>query len=289
LPIYSLAYGLYYNKAQFAAAGITAPPATWTDFVADAKKLTTPTHWALALEAGSLRESIHNVFTLSQQHGGSFFDAAGKATFNTPANVAGIKQYIDFMQTDKIVNPSDAQYSAGTEALKDFATGKTSMVFWQAAAGSLKQFGMNAADIGVAPVPLPATMPAGGKKVTSMVAGINLGVFANTKHKDAAMQLVKFLTSTPEQQTLNKTYGSLPSVQPAYTDPAFQTADVQTFKSVLSDTAAPLPPVAAESQFENLVGAALNTLFASAASGKTVTESQISSALQAAQQQVTSS
>ncbi len=36
----ALAYGLYYNKAEFAAAGITSPPATWTEFVADAKKLT---------------------------------------------------------------------------------------------------------------------------------------------------------------------------------------------------------------------------------------------------------
>ena len=30
VPLYSTAYGLYYNKAEFAAAGISAPPATWT-------------------------------------------------------------------------------------------------------------------------------------------------------------------------------------------------------------------------------------------------------------------
>ena len=35
-------------------------------------------------------------------------------------------------------------------------------------------------------MPLPA--PAGrGKKITSMVAGINLAVFKNTKHMDAAL------------------------------------------------------------------------------------------------------
>ena len=288
VPLYSLAYALYYNKKQFAAAGITEPPKTWDEFIADGKKLTTPDHWALALEGGSKTENIHSAFMLSQQQGGSFFDDSGKATFNTPQNVAGIKQYIDFMQTDKIVNPSDAQYSNGTEALKDFATGTVSMVFWQAASGSLKQFGMDPADIGVAPIPLPATTPPGGKKVTSMVAGINLGIFANTKHKDAALKFVKFMTSTPEQQILNKTYGSLPSVKDAYSDPAFQTPNVQVFKDILSDSAAPMPPVAGESQFETLVGTAMTQLMADAATGKTVTSDDIASALAAAEQQVTS-
>jgi ABC-type sugar transport system, periplasmic component len=288
VPIYSLAYGLYYNKKQFAAAGIDSPPKTWDEFVADGKKLTTASHWALSLEGGSTTENIHSAFTLSQQHGGSFFDSSGKATFNTPQNVAGIKQYIDFMQTDKIVNPSDAQYSNGTEALKDFATGKTSMVLWQAGAGSLKQFGMNADDIGVTPVPLPAPLPAGGKPVTSMVAGINLAVFKNTQHKDAALKFVKFMTSTPEQQILNKTYGSLPSVKDAYSDPAFQTPNVQVFKDVLNNSAAPLPPVAGESQFETLVGTMMTHLMADAATGKTVTSSEIAAKLAAAQQQVTS-
>ena len=173
VPLYSLAYGLYYNKAQFAAAGITQPPTTWGEFVADAKKLTTPQHWGLSLECGSISENVHSAFTLSQQQGGAFFDDSGKPTFNTPQNIAAIKQYIDFMQSDKIVNPSDAEYSNGTEALSDFAKGKSSMVIWQAASGSLAQLGMNAADIGVAALPLPDQMPAGGKKVTSMVTGIN--------------------------------------------------------------------------------------------------------------------
>jgi multiple sugar transport system substrate-binding protein len=287
VPLYSLAYGLYYNKKQFAAAGISQPPATWDELVADGKKLTTNGHWGLSIEGASVSENIHAAFTLSQQQGGTFFDASGKATFNTPQNVAAIKQYLDFIQQDKITNPSDAEYSKGTEALSDYATGKTSMVIWQAAAGSLKQLGMDAADIGVAPVPLPDPMPAGGKKVTSIVAGINLAVFKGSKHQDADLQFVKFMTSTPEQQVLNKTYGSLPTVADAYSDPAFQTPAVATFKSILSGTAAPMPAVAQESQYETLVGTAMNNLFADAATGKNVTDEAIANALTAAQQQLT--
>ena len=230
VPLYSLAYGLYYNKAQFAAAGISGPPTTWTQLVADGKKLTHAGHWGLTLEAGQVPEDIHMAFELSQQQGGAFFDSAGKPTFDTPQNVAAVKQMIDFMQADKIANPSDAQYSNGTEALNDFATGKASMVMWQAASGSLAKLGMNAADIGVAPLPLPSPVPAGGKKITSMVAGINMAVFKDSKNMSAALKFVKFMTSTPEQETLNQTYGSLPTVSAAYADPAFHTPAVTTFR-----------------------------------------------------------
>ena len=286
VPLYSLAYGLYYNKAQFAAAGISGPPTTWTQLVADGKKLTHAGHWGLTLEAGQVPEDIHMAFELSQQQGGAFFDSAGKPTFDTPQNVAAVKQMIDFMQADKIANPSDAQYSNGTEALNDFATGKASMVMWQAASGSLAKLGMNAADIGVAPLPLPSPMPPGGKNVTSMVAGINMAVFKDTKNMSAALKFVKFMTSTPEQETLNQTYGSLPTVSAAYADPAFHTPAVTTFRSILNSSAAPMPPVPQESQFETTVGTAITHLYADAATGKTVTNTMIAQALTLAQQQL---
>ena len=286
VPLYSLAYGLYYNKAQFAAAGISGPPTTWAQFAADAKKLTKNGHWGLTLEAGQIPENVHLAFELSQQQGGSFYNSAGKPTFDTPQNVAAVKQMIDFMQTDKIANTSDAQYSKGTEALTDYATGKASMVFWQAASGSLAKLGMKAADIGVAPLPLPAPMPTGGKRITSMVAGINIAIFKDTKNLSAAEKFVKFMTSTPEQENLNQTYGSLPTVQAAYSNPAFNTPAVHTFRSILTTTAAPMPAVPSESQFETAVGTAIIHLYASAATGKTVTDSMIGQALSQAQQQL---
>jgi multiple sugar transport system substrate-binding protein len=58
------------------------------------------------------------------------------------------------------------------------------------------------------------------------------------------------------------------------------------YQQVLSTTAAPLPAVPEESQFETLVGGAMKDLFAEAASGKAVTDADIKSKLTAAQQQV---
>src|SRR5262249_33480205 len=148
--------------------------------------------------------------------------------------------------------------------------------------------GMSADAYGVVPIPLPSPMPPGGKKVTSHVAGINISVFANTGNKDGAMKLVKFLTSTAEQQKLNKAFGSLPVVQDAYSDPPFQTATIKTFQQVLASTAAPLPQIAQESQYETTVGNAIKDLFAQVAAGKQVADAEVAAALTAAKQKMAS-
>jgi multiple sugar transport system substrate-binding protein len=285
VPLYSLAYGLYYNKKEFAAAGIAGPPTTWDELVADGQKLTHGNQWGLALEAASPTEGIHNVFTLGQQYGTDFFDSAGNPQFDSPAAVSAVQTYVNFMGADKIVNPSDAEYSTN-QSITDFATGKAAMIMWQAADSSIQSHGMTADQYGVAPVPFLDPSPQGGKHIDSMVAGINLAVFANTKHKAAALQFVKFMTSDAEQVILNKTYSSLPTVQGAYSDPAFQTPTVKTFQQILSTTAAAMPEVPAESQFETLVGAVIKGLFAEAATGKTITADEIKAKLTAAEQQV---
>jgi multiple sugar transport system substrate-binding protein len=285
VPLYSLAYGLYYNKKEFAAAGLAGPPTTWDELVADGKKLTHGNQWGLALEAASPTEGIHNVFTLGQQYGTDFFDSTGNPQFDAPAAVSAVQTYVNFMGADKIVNPSDAEYSTN-QSITDFATGKAAMIMWQAADSSIQSHGMTADQYGVAPVPFLNPAPQGGKHIDSMVAGINLAVFGNTKHKAAALQFVKFMTSDAEQVILNKTYSSLPTVQGAYSDPAFQTPTVKTFQQILSTTAAAMPEVPAESQFETLVGAVIKGLFAEAATGKTITADEIKAKLTAAEQQV---
>ena len=45
--------------------------------------------------------------------------------------VAGVKQYVDLLATDKVVNPSSVQYKNGPEAPGDFAKGKAAMLMSQ--------------------------------------------------------------------------------------------------------------------------------------------------------------
>ncbi|MFC6081776.1 ABC transporter substrate-binding protein [Sphaerisporangium aureirubrum] len=285
VPIYGMTYGLYYNKKMFAEAGIDKPPATWDELIAAGKKLTKGGKWGLAVEGASVSENAHHAFIFGQQHGAELFGADGKPQFDTPQEAAAIKQYLDLMAVHKIVNPSNAEYSNGTEAVQDFVNRKAAMLMWQSAAASLRAGGMTEDEYGLAPIPLPDPAQ-GGKQVNGMVAGINLAIFNFTKNKDAAVQFAKFMTSPDEQKVLNKAYGSLPVVQDAYDDPAFQTPTIKTFQEILAKTAAPLPQVPEESQFETLVGTAMNQLWADAAGGKPITEEYVKSKLTQANQQV---
>ncbi|MDO5751599.1 ABC transporter substrate-binding protein [Arthrobacter sp.] len=282
VPLYGLAYGLYYNKAMFKDAGLT-PPTTWEEMAADAKALTKDGKYGFSLAAGSYTENSHFAFINAAQNGADFFDADGKPTFTSDGIVDGIARYLDLMQTDKAVNPSNAQYDNGTQAINDFANGKAAMILSQNNAdSSIASQGMKNDEYGVVAFPAPE----GGKPIATMVAGINMSIFKNTKNKDAALEFVKFMTSEATQATLDKSFAALPvldGVTPSFTDNA---EEAKTFSDIYSNKSKPLPLVAAEDQFESTVGKAMNQMFATIASGGTVSKADIKSALTTAQQAV---
>ncbi|MFE6194272.1 ABC transporter substrate-binding protein [Streptomyces sp. NPDC057838] len=285
VPLYSMAYALYYNKKMFAEAGVSEPPATWDELVAAGKKLSEDGKWGLGAEGSNPSENIHHAYVFAKQHGADFFTADGKPDFTGDATVAAVKQYVDLMAKDKVIAPGNAEY-AQNQSVSDFAKGKTAMLLWQSASANLKSQGMSEDDYGIAPVPVQSGTPGTGKQVNSMVAGINLAVFKNTDNLDGATKFVKFMTSDDEQKILNKAYSSIPPVKSAQLDAAFATPANAVLKDTLAQSAVALPQVADESQFETAVGTAIKDLFADAAAGRAVTTASVKAALEKAQQQM---
>jgi len=285
VPLYSLAYALYYNKALFRQAGIAGPPATWAELAADGKKLTHGGVYGLAIEGASIPENIHHAFVFAKQHGCDFFDSSGHPTFTMPGCVQGVQQFVNLMGADKIVNPADAQYDQN-QSVSDFASGKAAMLMWQAAGSNLKAHGMSPGQYGIAPVPVQSGAPGQGTSVDSMVAGINIAIFKNSRNLAAAEKFVKFMTSDGEQMVLSSKYGSIPPISSALQSPQFATPELSVLRNVLSTSAAPLPQVPGESQFEQLVGTAIKNLFADAAAGHPVSAQTVQQQLASAQQQM---
>ncbi|WP_406320414.1 ABC transporter substrate-binding protein [Streptomyces sp. NBC_00519] len=285
VPLYSMAYALYYNKEIFADAGITKPPATWDELIADGKKIKAKGKSPLGAEGSNLSENIHHVFVFAKQHGADFFTADGKADFTNDGVVTAVKQYVDLMAKDKVIPTGDAEY-AQNQSVSDFAKGKQAMLLWQSAAANLKSQGMSDSSYGIAPVPVQSGTPGTGTQVNSMVAGINLAVFKNTDNLDGATKFVTFMTSDAEQKILNTAYSSIPPVRAAQQDPTFNSASNSVLKNALATSAAALPQVADESQFETTVGTAVKDLFADVAAGRAVTTDSVKAKLLKAQQQM---
>lgn len=282
VPLYGLAYGLYYNKAMFEEAGLT-PPTTWEEMVSAAKTLTTGDQYGIALAAGSYTENAHFAFINAAQNGAELFDDGGKPTFDSDGVVEGISRFLDLMQEDKVVNVSNAQYDNGTKAVNDFATEKVAMIINQNNAdNSIVANGMTNDQYGVVPFPAPED----GEDISSHVAGINLSIFDNTKNKDEALEFVKFMTSPETQTALGKPFAALPVLEgeeAVFTDNA---EEAKIFSDIYANKSKPLPLVPTEDQFESTVGKAMNQMFATIASGGTVSEEDIRAALTTAQQQV---
>jgi multiple sugar transport system substrate-binding protein len=289
VPIYGLAYGLFYNKELFADANLK-PPQTWQELVADAKKLTVPAkkQYGVAMQGASYTEGAHFAFIFGAQNGAKLFQGS-QPGFDSPQMVAGVKQYVNLLAGDKVVNPGDAEFLNSSDLLKEFASGKAAMMMVQSfATAGVQENGMKAGDFGVVPIPPPSPLPPGGRKVSSHVAGINIGVFKNTKNKDGALKLIDFLTSSEEQKITNGVFGSLPVVQDAYSDPKFQTPETKTFKDILAGSAETLPMIPQEAQFETLVGNTVKQLIADAAAGKPIDDQAIKNQLAAANKKMQS-
>ncbi|WP_329324909.1 sugar ABC transporter substrate-binding protein [Streptomyces luteogriseus] len=285
VPLYSMSYALYYNKKMFADAGIAKPPATWGELIADGKKLSKDGKWGLGAEGSNPSENIHHAFVFAKQHGADFFTADGKPDFTHDGAVTAVKQYVDLMAKDKIIAPGNAEY-AQNQSVSDFAKGKTAMLLWQSTTANLTSQGMSEDKYGVAPVPVQSGTPGTGKQVNSIVAGINLAVFKNTDNLDGAKKFVKFMTSDEEQKVLNTAFSSIPPVKAAQSDASFSTGANAVLKDTLAKSAAAMPQVADESQFETAVGTAVKELFADAAAGRPVTTGSVKAALEKAQQQM---
>lgn len=285
VPLYGLAYGLYYNKQMLADAGIT-PPKTWEEMVAAATKLTDPAKgvYGLTVASGSYRMNAHLGFITSSQNGVDLFDASGKPQFTQDAVADGIMRYLDLMQTSKAINPSDSQLDSAAKSMPAFAQKKAAMTIQQSnAAAVFVKNGMQEGEWGVVPLPAPASAKT---QVGSHVAGINIAVFKNTKNKDASLKFVEYLTSPEVQGQLGKPFSVLPvlkDVKPTFTTDADEAA---TFSTVYSERSKPLPLVPAEDQYEQTVGKAMNQMFASIATGKTVTRDEVVAALKTAESSI---
>lgn len=285
VPLYSMAYALYYNKKMFAEAGVRKPPATWAEMAAVGKRLSRDGKWGLGAEGSNLSNNIHQVFVLAKQHNADFFTPDGRPDFASDGAVAAVKQYVDLMAEDRIIAPGNAEY-AQNQSLSDFAKDRTAMVLWQTASATFASQGMDEDEWGVAPAPVQSGKPGPGAATNSMVAGINLAVFKNTKNIDGAKKFVAFMTSDEEQVILNKAYGSIPPVKAAQQHPAFDTPALAVLRDTLATSATALPQVPEESQFETVVGTAVKELLADAAAGRPVTTGSVRAKLDKAQQQM---
>jgi multiple sugar transport system substrate-binding protein len=99
---------MYYRTDLFAKAGISAPPRTWTELLADAQKLDDPPkHYGLVIQ-GQGDEMIWWYTYFLYGAGGRYTNAAGQWAVNQPANVKALQFEADLERKYHVTQPDVA-------------------------------------------------------------------------------------------------------------------------------------------------------------------------------------
>ncbi|SEG86687.1 carbohydrate ABC transporter substrate-binding protein, CUT1 family [Actinacidiphila yanglinensis] len=233
LPLLGDAYGLYYNKKEFAAAGISAPPKTMSELKADAVKLTKSTGSSYS-QLGFMPDFHGYESTpghLAAQWGVKYFDANGTSqTAKDPGFTAMftwqqemVKALGGFSKLEKYRNTFGDEFGAKNP----LQTGQVAMGIdgeWRL--GMARDAGMN--DLGVAPFPVPDDQASTYGK--GYVTGTIVGIANTSTKKNAAWELVKFMTTdTDAVVSFSNAIHNVPSTLAALKspkldqDPAFRT------------------------------------------------------------------
>ncbi|WP_184938223.1 extracellular solute-binding protein [Kitasatospora kifunensis] len=199
LPLLGDAYGLYYNKKAFAAAGITAPPRTLSEFDADAVKLTIPS--GDSYQQLGFMPDYHGYESAPAhylgQWGTSYFGPDGKANLATDPTVADmlgwqrglVNKLGGYDKLEKFRTTFGDEYSAKNP----FETGQVAMAIdgeWRTQSIADDNASL---DWATAPFPVPDAQAATYGR--GYLTGTIIGIARTSQKQAAAWQLVKYLTT----------------------------------------------------------------------------------------------
>lgn len=238
MPWLADTFGLYYNKALFAAAGITTPPKTMTELADDARKLTTYNADGSIKVAGFM--PYFGGYEMLPEHlvtswGGQWLTSDGKSnTAHDPAFADALtwqRNLVDSIGAAKLKTFAAAM-APEQSAQMAFENGTLAMMVdgeWRTA--FIK--GDNAkVDYGTAPMPAADSHPE--LYGAGYVGGNVIGIPKGSKHPAAAWKLVQFLsTDTGALTNLADAIGNVPTTLASLTSPDLALARDPHFKTFL--------------------------------------------------------
>jgi trehalose/maltose transport system substrate-binding protein len=212
---------LYYRKDLLEKYGFT-PPATWDELTLIATHIQTAERtgstgtqlWGLVFQARASESLTCNAMEwLHTMGGGRVVEADGRISVNNPQAQAAVAMVQGWVGT--IAPPGVLNYSE-EESRGAFQSGRAVfMRNWLYAWPLVNSPGSPVAGkVGLVPLPAGA-----GGETTGTLGGNHLAVSRYSKHPDAAVDLVRFLTSAEEQKRRSVAASFDPPRPALYADP----------------------------------------------------------------------
>lgn len=209
-----------YNKKMLDEAGIEAPPKTFEEMIAQSKIL---------MDAGIAEYGIAGFWSkgwalsnaanaIIYGFGGTLFDDAGNATFNTDPAVAEALDYMNnVLNVEKIADPASMTYTQ-EDVMNIFISGKTAFMP-QAWAGVVAEANNSDNSTVVGQVEVAEWLVAKSPETQATLALPEaLAIPSTSKHKEAAWEYIKFITSKEKDKERSLKIGSLPIWAESFSD-----------------------------------------------------------------------
>jgi multiple sugar transport system substrate-binding protein len=220
---------LFYNKADFAQAGITSPPTTWTQLEADAAKLTDPSahRYGFYVPTGDNEWISYDWEPVLWGDGGSLLNAnQTKATFDSTAGIKALSTWVNMVRSQKVAPAASYETGGNYDGPDAFTSNAVAMITdGQWLEGEMSK----GLDYGVAPY------PAGSAGTSTNIGEPVVGLLKTTPAQDqAGLTFIKFLASPAEAAYLADQSGGLPSSPAQLSQPVMQKAESAKFFSVFA-------------------------------------------------------
>lgn len=201
LPYHDGPECLVYRKDLFEAAG-AAPPRTWEEFHALARRFTAPAErrWGAAFAAfPDGHNAVYDFYLQLWTRGGELFDGAGRLRLDTPAAEAALEFYRGIVTDPAAAHPDCRQFDSVRSGLA-FARGEAAMMvnwFGFAALGETLPDSLVKGKTAIAPLPA-----APGCASASLNVYWILGVAAGSPHADTAYAFLRHCAGAASDRLL---------------------------------------------------------------------------------------
>ncbi|MEZ0537496.1 extracellular solute-binding protein [Caldicellulosiruptoraceae bacterium PP1] len=192
---------LFYNKQMFKEAGLTNPPKNWDELRDYAKKLTKGNVVGLTMNL-----ELARIQPFAYQNGGKVFDN-GKPVFDDQKAIEGLTFALNLFKDGICKTPKDLGAGWVGDAFADKKAAMTIEGGWMIPFLNDRKISKDSYGI--------AELPVGPQGKSTMAFTVAYVLSKNSKHKDEAFKLIRFLTGEGGQKYVVEAGLALPSLKSA--------------------------------------------------------------------------
>ncbi|MDI9458522.1 ABC transporter substrate-binding protein [Candidatus Darwinibacter acetoxidans] len=221
IPVVNFAYPMLVNVDLLKEAGVTEMPKTWSEFKAAAQAVVNNTNaygWVIPLSTSS-PSGIQNQFMSWLWASGGFMLRDGRPDLVDNEKLTKTVEFVKSLFDENLIAPGAYSMTEAT-MVEEFVNGR--VAFMTTSLAHINLIRQGAPNLNFQAIPLPVMDGYEGQSGV-VVANWGIGIAANSKYQDEAMQFIEYMMSPEVNARLAEAANAFPGN--IYAEPDYSAAD----------------------------------------------------------------